>query len=227
MDEESVVDVGDVRLAYRTWGDEDAHPVVLLHSLGDNAAGWEETAVILAEEWRVYAPDLRGHGESDWPEDYSFELMRDDVLGFLDACDLPRVGLVGHSMGGVVAYLLTQEHPDRVERLVLEETPPPFPREPVTHVRPDEPLTYDWPVVPAMKGQTDDPDPDWLERLGEITVPTLLIGGGPDSHVPQRQISDMAERIPDSRMVIIPAGHSVHEAQPRQFAEQVTEFFTS
>ncbi len=53
----------------------------------------------LAQTHRVYALDLRGHGASDFPGQYSFELMRDDVIGFLDAVEVGRCVLIGHSMG--------------------------------------------------------------------------------------------------------------------------------
>lgn len=227
MSDHAVVDVGDVRLAYRTWGDSYGAPVVLLHGLGGSSASWEKVGQALGQEWRVYALDLRGHGESDWPDEYTVELMRDDVLGFLDELSLDRVGVVGHSMGGVVAYLLAQEHPDRVERLVLEETPPPYPRDWVEAPRPDDAIDFDWPVSPAVRAQIFDPDPEWAERLGEIVAPTLIVAGGPDSSMPQERIPDMAAAIPDSRVISIPVGHEVHEQSPQQFAEQVSEFFTS
>ncbi|MGR8007347.1 alpha/beta fold hydrolase [Streptomyces hypolithicus] len=229
--EHSVVDVGDVRLAYRTWGDAYGAPVVLLHGLGSSAAGWDEAGQALGEEWRVYAIDLRGHGESDWPDEYSLELMRDDVLGFLDELELDRVGVVGHGMGGVVAYLLAQEHADRVERLVLEETPPPFPGDrdarAVPVVLPDEPVTYDPSVAAAISGEIADPDPAWLDGLGEIVAPTMLITGGPDSSLPQDRMPDMAALIPDCRLITMAAGHHIHEERPRPFAQEVTEFLTS
>jgi pimeloyl-ACP methyl ester carboxylesterase len=227
MNDHAVVDVGDVRLAYRTWGDSYGSPVVLLHGLGGSSATWEQVGQLLGEEWRVYAIDLRGHGESDWPDEYTVELMRDDVLGFLDELGLDRVGVVGHSMGGVVAYLLAEEHPDRVERLVLEETPPPYPRDWVDVPRPDEALDYDWPVSPAVRAQIFGPDPEWAERLGEIVAPTLIVAGGQDSSMPQERIPDMAAEIPDCRLITIPVGHQVHQQSPQQFAEQVSEFFTS
>lgn len=227
MEDQSVVDVGDVRLAYRTWGDPFGSPVVLLHGLGGSAASWEAAGSLLGEEWRVYALDLRGHGESDWPDEYSFELMRDDVLGFLDECELDRVGLVGHSMGGVVAHLLAQEHADRVERLVLVETPPPFPSEPKPAAEPEGPVDYDRAVVAPIRAQVADPDPEWAAGLGEIVAPTLMIAGGPESTMPQGRLQDMASLIPDCRLITIAGGHRVHEVHPDQVAQQITDFFTS
>src|ERR1035438_7493297 len=71
---------------------------------------WAAVAAQFAKRFRVYALDLRGHGDSDWPGIYSFELIRDDVLGVLDQLGLDRVTLVGHSMGGTVAYLVAMAH---------------------------------------------------------------------------------------------------------------------
>ncbi|MER5897277.1 alpha/beta hydrolase [Streptomyces sp. NPDC001876] len=226
MDDRSVVDVGDVRLAYRTWGDPFGSPVVLLHGLGGSAASWDPTARLLGEEWRVYALDMRGHGESDWPDEYALEQMRDDVLGFLDECDLDRVGVVGHSMGGVVACLLAEEHADRVERLVLVETPPPFAGQELGD-RPTGPVDYDENVVPAVRAQIAAPDPRWEEELGQIVAPTLMIAGGPESGMPQERLPDMASLIPDCRLITLGGGHQVHQRHADEVAHRITEFFTS
>ncbi|MFJ7423802.1 alpha/beta fold hydrolase [Streptomyces uncialis] len=164
-------------------------------------------APVLARSWRVYALDLRGHGRSDWPGGYSLQLMRDDVLGFLDALALGRVDLMGHSMGGVVAHLFAGEHPQRMDRLVLEDVPVPRPRGAFTPVRPDGELTFDWEMVLAVRRQVDTPDPKWLESLSKITAETLAVAGGPESHVPREGIAELARRVPQGRVVTIPAGH--------------------
>ncbi|SCE58570.1 alpha/beta hydrolase fold, partial [Streptomyces sp. Termitarium-T10T-6] len=166
-----------MRLAYRARGDAFGSPVVLLHGLGGSAADWEAAGTLLVQEWRVYALDLRGHGESDWPDDYDLELMAEDVVGFLDELELDRVGLVGHGMGGVVARLVAQEHSDRVERLVLVETPAPFPGDPGPAGRAEGPVDYDENAVPAVRDQLADPGPDAAEHLGDIVSPTLIITG--------------------------------------------------
>ncbi|MER5650003.1 alpha/beta fold hydrolase [Streptosporangium sp. NPDC002524] len=218
------VDVGGIELAYRVSGAADASPLVLLHALGKDAADWDGVLGAFERHWRVYVPDLRGHGESAWPGEYSLELMRDDVLGFLDALGLDRVTLVGHSLGGFVAYLLAEGHPERVDRLVLEDVSAPLPRERTVPVRPDGPLSFDWEMVLAVRKQIDDPDPVWLDRLGEITSPTLIVAGGSLSHVPQDRIAEMARRIPDARVVTVEAGHLVHDVRPREFTDAVLAF---
>lgn len=224
MVDQRSVHVGEVRLAYQTSGPPDAPPLVLLHALGEDATDWEAVVPALARSRRVYALDLRGHGRSDWPGDYSLELMQADVLRFLNALGLGPVDLIGHSMGGIVAYLLAEDHPQRVSRLVLEDVPVPRPREPSTPARPDGALTFDWEMVLAVRRQIDQPDPRWLERLGQITAETLVLAGGPHSHVPQNGVVELARRIPGGRVIAIPVGHLIHHAAPEAFTEAVSAF---
>ncbi|MFJ6997493.1 alpha/beta fold hydrolase [Streptomyces sp. NPDC003090] len=224
MDDRRSVDVGGVRLAFRVSGPPGAQPLVLLHALGEDAADWDGVAPALAASRRVYALDLRGHGRSDWPGTYTLDLMRADVDRFLDALGLGPVELIGHSMGGIVAYLLAQHRPARVRRLVLEDVSAPRPRKPTTPVRPDGPPAFDWDMVLAVRRQIDSPDPRWLEGLGRITAGTLVLGGGPRSHVPQDGVAELARRIPGARTVTLPVGHLIHRAAPDAFAETVTAF---
>ncbi|MEV6210287.1 alpha/beta fold hydrolase [Kitasatospora sp. NPDC051914] len=224
MADHSSVAVRGIRLSYGVQGEPGGPPLVLLHALGESAADWDTVAPVLARHRRVYALDLRGHGRSSWPGTYSLEEMRDDVLAFLDVLGLDRVDLVGHSMGGVVAYLLAQQQPQRVRRMVLEDAPPPLPRVPSTPARPDGPLDFDWEMVLALRRQIDAPDPAWLPGLARITAETLVVAGGPESHVPQQGLADLARRIPSARLVTIPAGHLVHAAEPRAFTEAVLAF---
>lgn len=224
MVDHCVVDVSGIRLAYQVSGEPGSRPLVLLHALGETAATWDGVARAFARSRRVYALDLRGHGRSDWPGDYSLELMKADVVRFLDALGLGPVDLIGHSMGGVVAYLLAEDHPERVKRLVLEDVPVPRPREPTVPARPDGELAFDWQMVLAVRAQIDHPDPGWLERLGRITAETLVLAGGPHSHVPQDGIAELARRVPGGSVRTIPVGHLIHEAAPEAFQEAVAAF---
>ncbi|WP_405595152.1 alpha/beta fold hydrolase [Streptomyces sp. NBC_01410] len=218
------IDVGGIRLSFQVSGPPDAPPVVLLHALGEDVTDWDLIAVALAAGRRVYALDLRGHGRSAWPGEYSLELMRADVVGFLDALALDRVDLIGHSMGGIVALLLAEDHPRRVNRLVLEDVAVPRPRAKTTPARPEGELTFDWDMVLAIRKQIDAPPPAWLERLGLITAETLVVGGGPRSHVPQDGVAELGRLIPGARVVTIAAGHLIHRAEPKAFTEAAGTF---
>lgn len=221
--------VGEVRLAYREAGEPDAPPMVLVHGLGASGASWETVAAVFGARYRVYALDMRGHGASDWPGTYSFELMREDLLGFLDALAIDRVTLIGHSMGGSVALLFAESYPDRLHRLVIEDTPAPFAGgDPVlVRPRPEGDLGFDWPVIELIVGQLNDPDPAWWARTTEIPVPTLVIAGGPDSHVPQDRIIDMTTRIPRCTLATIPVGHHIHRDRPTDFVRVVGDFLST
>nr|BFE81611.1 hypothetical protein GCM10020093_042120 [Planobispora longispora] len=111
-----------------------------------------------------------------------------------------------------------------MHRLVLEDVPAPLPRERSITTRPDGPLPYDWAMVQAIKAQIDDPDSIWLEQLSRITASTLVIGGGPESPIPQERVAELARRIRGSRHITIPAGHLIHQAEPEAFTDAVLGF---
>jgi pimeloyl-ACP methyl ester carboxylesterase len=219
--EQHELKIGDIRIAYQVTGDPSAPPMVLLHALGERASDWAPVTPALAERYRVYAVDLRGHGDTDWPGNYSFQLMRDDAIGLLDHLGLRRVVLVGHSMGAMVAYLLTIARPDLVTRLVIEDAAPPSPRNRPLPSVPAGPLEFDWPVVPAIVTQVNQGDPETWELLSTITAPTLIIGGGPESHIPGDRLEAAAARIPACDLITIPAGHNIHTTSPAEFQATV------
>lgn len=137
--------------------------------------------------------------------------------------------LIGHSMGGSVALLFAEQHPERTDRLIIEDTPAPFTGgDPVrVRPRPDGPLGFDWPVIEAIVGQLNTPDPAWWDKTSNIPVPTLVIAGGPDSHVSQDLHIQFAARIPDCALVTVPAGHQIHRDRPAEFIAAVRESLRS
>ncbi|HXQ23445.1 MAG TPA: alpha/beta hydrolase [Candidatus Acidoferrales bacterium] len=117
------VRVAAVMLRCVTWGDADDPPVVLLHGAGAHAHWWDALVPHLLPGWRIIAPDLRGHGESDWArQPYLIEDFYDDLCGLLDALALNRVVLIGHSMGGRVAAWYAAHQAERVRGLALLDT---------------------------------------------------------------------------------------------------------
>ncbi|GAA4199832.1 hypothetical protein GCM10022220_03200 [Actinocatenispora rupis] len=219
--------VGGVRLAVSVSGTPGARPLVLLHGGGNDRSTWAGIAPAFAATHRVYAPDLRGFGDSDRTAAYSFEAMRDDVQGMLDTVGAGPVDLVGHSLGGTVAWLVAQARP--VAHLVVEDTPLPRPGSAPLPVpqRPAGDLPYDWAAVEAVMRQLNEPDPVWWRDIPTVTAPTLLLAGGPSSHVDQGLLADAAALLPDSRLVEIPVGHRIHATAPEAFVAQVRGFLAS
>lgn len=105
-------------------------PLILLHGYPQNHMSWSKIAPALAEEFHVIIPDLRGYGESDIPPNddenraYSKREMALDIVGLMDALDLPRAHVLGHDRGARVSYRLALDHPDRVDRLGIIEIVP-------------------------------------------------------------------------------------------------------
>jgi len=174
----------------------------------------------------VYALDFRGHGESERTPSYSLEVMRDDVVGVLDTFHLDEVWIVGHSLGGMVGYLIASMRRPELTRLVLEEAPPPLPIVPAREIPedPGEDFGFDWNVISDLYAQRNHPDPSWWEDLKRIDIPVLVLAGGESSHVDQDEMRDMADWIPNATLVTIEAGHNIHEARPGDFMNVVSEF---
>lgn len=108
--------VSGKRLHVLDWGGSDKPVVMLVHGLRDHARSWDFIARELARDYRVIAPDLRGHGDSDWSEvgAYAIPNYVIDLADILDALGLDRVALVCHSLGGVLGLRLAATFPERI-----------------------------------------------------------------------------------------------------------------
>lgn len=107
-------------------------PVILIHGAGHDHSVWNFQARSLARAgFRVFAPDLPGHGASQGKPLASIEATADWILALLDAMDLAEAALVGHSMGSLVALETAGRAPARVARLALVGTGAPMPVAPV------------------------------------------------------------------------------------------------
>lgn len=226
MRERRHLTVNGLTLAYVADGPAEAPVVVLVHGHGASAEDWDVVMDDLRTDHRVYALTLRGHHGSDWPGEYSFELYASDIDRFATTLGLARVTLVGHSMGGIAAVLLAQRRPGWLSRLVLEEAPIATPgwmtREPIP--RPDT-ATNDYDnTEPVIREYINTADPRWWERLTDIAVPTLAVGGGEQSGFPQHNIIGVADRVLDGRAATIPVGHLVHDAAPTEFVKVLRDF---
>lgn len=220
------VDVGGVTLSMKVWpaAEEGAVPVLLLPGTGATAHDWDHVATELSRSRKVYAVDLRGHGDSDWPGEYSVALLASDLVGLLDHLPDPVLDVVGHSLGGLVACRAVSVRPQRVRRLVLEDVPMPHPRPASMPTRPEGRLEFDWKVVEQVRPEIDDPDPAWADVMRTIRVPTLVIAGGAASPVPQDDVRELVATLPDGHLETVEAGHLVHATEPAQFLRHLKVF---
>jgi 3-oxoadipate enol-lactonase len=117
-------DVEGTRLHYLDVGTGDP-PVVLLHAFPLQAEMWAPQLACLSARTRVIAPDLKGFGRSDAPDDrsqYTMERYAAEVAGLLEHLGIGRIVLGALSMGGYVAFALLRGHADLVAGLVLADT---------------------------------------------------------------------------------------------------------
>ncbi|HET9490172.1 MAG TPA: alpha/beta hydrolase [Methylomirabilota bacterium] len=112
-----------LRLHYVDWGHGDNPPLVLVHGGRDHCRNWDWVAEALREEWHVIAPDLRGHGDSQWSTDGSYTLASYiyDLAQLIHQQRLAPVTIIAHSLGGVVALRYAGIYPATVARLVAIE----------------------------------------------------------------------------------------------------------
>jgi pimeloyl-ACP methyl ester carboxylesterase len=197
--------------------------IVLLPATGETAADWDAVAAELSRDRVTRCVDLRGHGDSDWPGEYSLQLMSADIVELLRRLEQPP-DLVGHSLGGLVACLAAEAAPHSVRRLALEDVPLPHPRPPAIPTRPAGCLDFDWRVIEQVRPELDNPASTWPDVVRGITVPTLVIAGGPRSTIPQQHVAELAGMLANGHLATIDAGHFVHATKPKEFLEHLIAF---
>ncbi len=120
-----------LKLHYVDWGNPGKPPLLLIHGGRDHARNWDWVAHALRDDYHIIAPDLRGHGDSQWAVggsyamiDYTLDVAQ--LLNSLDSFSFP-ITIIGHSLGGSVALQYTGTYPKLVKKVVAIEGlgPPP------------------------------------------------------------------------------------------------------
>src|SRR6266581_4911507 len=113
-----------ISINYQVDGPDGAPWLVLSNSLATNLAMWDDQARELGRAFRVLRYDQRGHGTTEAPAGrYTFELLIADALALMDALAIKRAHFGGLSMGGATALGLAQKHPDRLDRVIVCDSP--------------------------------------------------------------------------------------------------------
>lgn len=123
MINDRLIDAGDLPLAVRDFGG-DEQPLLLLHGLGGNLATMTTLARALRTHHRVITVDLRGHGRSG-DGVWTWDAALGDLAAVCVQMELDRPAVVGHSLGGILAALWGQRHPESAGVVSLDGNPPP------------------------------------------------------------------------------------------------------
>jgi pimeloyl-ACP methyl ester carboxylesterase len=218
--------------------------MVLIHGLAGSTRWWDASLPGLARSFQVYAVDLPGFGDNRRTEPFTLERAAEQLAAWMDAVEIERASIVGHSMGGYVAADFAARFPERVNRLVLVDAvvrPYEHPlREPVRGVLDTArtlPVRY-WRILlgdalragPATLHNATRAvlAADLRPRLGQINAPTLVIWGERDNLVPLEYGKLLAESLPNARLEVIEgAGHNPMWDRPDELNRLVAGFLDS
>ena len=243
----SMLDVGGHSLRLSVSGSGPPN-FLCLHGLVDRLEIWDRIAGPLSERGRFARVDQRGHGESQAPAGpCRREDLAADVCAVMRALDAPSHGLVGHSMGGIVAMSAALAEPARVAGLVLVGTASQcnakiaawyerialageeggleglaraiYGERSRKHIEGDARGIAA--VTRSLRSLHDDP---LTPKLAEIACPVLLVVGDGDP-MGSKASSILAEHFPDAELVVVPGcGHWVQVEQPEALLEAIDGF---
>jgi pimeloyl-ACP methyl ester carboxylesterase len=246
-----MLDRDGVKIHYEVHG---SGPTLLLtHGYSSTSTMWNGQIDALSKHHKLVLWDMRGHGQSDYPEDpaaYSEALTISDMAALLDEVGATSAIVGGLSLGGYMSLAFYRSHPERVRALLIIDTGPGFKNEDArdawnkrAHDTGDrfereglavlQSLSRERSSVShrdasglarAARGMLTQRDASVMESLPAIKVPALVIVGADDT--PFLAASDyMAAKIPGAKKMIIPAaGHAVNIDQPQAFVEAVLPF---
>ncbi|WP_327292978.1 alpha/beta fold hydrolase [Streptomyces sp. NBC_01198] len=234
-----------------TWYDTEGagDPLVLLHGGFCTNETWGAQRPDLAESYRLFLPERRGHGHTpDVAGPLHYQDMADDTVAFLESVVGAPAHLVGWSDGGIVALLVAADRPDLVRKIVViganfrpapeswaepamldamapDSTDLAFFREMYEAVAPEG---GDWPVVAGKILDLWRTEPTLSTGdLGRIAAPALVMVGDDDMLTPAHTV-DLYEALPASQLAVVPgASHLVPLEKPALVNQLVLDFLGS
>ncbi len=207
------------------WPEGADKAIMFVHGYAGVLESWEFQINHFARRYRVLAPDLRGHGQSDAPYTrYTMDEMVADLHAIVEKRGLPeQFTLVAHSFGGSIAVEYAVAHPERLDKLILIATAGEFPlpwfanyllKLPLDLLRPLWKYRPRWDnelhVAQRMMANNMRHWQGW-EKMGQISTPTLIITGEQDNYFPRRVFSEVVNHIPEAEEVDV--GSAKHKVQ--------------
>jgi len=212
-------------------------PIIFLHGNGESCDYFRGQIDVFARRFHVFAIDTRGHGKTprgDRP--FTIRQFAEDLLGFMDDHQIEKAHLLGFSDGGNIAMIFAMQHPDRVDRLILNGAnlnPGGVKR--ATQI----PIEIGYRIARRFSGKSDSArlhaemlglmvnDPNVRpEELKAIRAKTLVIAGTKDM-IRKSHTRLIAASVPDSRLVFIKGDHFIANRKPEEFNRVVLRFLQS
>lgn len=123
MDNEKSIDINNISISYTDSGPRNGAVIILIHGFPLNKSMWDKQVLLLQENYRVIAYDVRGHGKSNTGINiFSIALFVQDLIGLMNTLAIKKATLCGLSMGGYIALNAIENYPDRFEGLILCDT---------------------------------------------------------------------------------------------------------
>jgi len=101
-------------------------PLLILHGLFGMSDNWKTLGMKFAEDYEVHLIDQRNHGRSFHADEFSYELMVQDLLAYTEHFQLDKVNMIGHSMGGKTAMLFAVNYPEKLKKLIIADISPKY-----------------------------------------------------------------------------------------------------
>lgn len=199
--------------------------IMFLHGYAGVLESWEFQINHFARSYRVIAPDLRGHGQSDAPyTQYTMPELVSDIQAIVEDLELPeQFTLVAHSFGGSIAIEYANAYPERLEKLVLIATAGEFPlpriahwllRLPLDFLRPLWRFRRRWDaelhVVKRMMANNLRKWKGW-HLIRNLSMPTLVVTGERDNYFPRYVFDDVGKMVPNAELYDV--GSAKHKVQ--------------
>jgi 4,5:9,10-diseco-3-hydroxy-5,9,17-trioxoandrosta-1(10),2-diene-4-oate hydrolase len=208
-------------------------PLILLHGAANDLQEWKLNFDHLCQRHRVYVPDLAGYGRSDKPKvDYSPEFFANFLHDFMQALELKRASLMGHSLGGGIALSFALRFPDMVERLILVDSVG-LGKGVSTLAKVLKPiyvlsaLLRVGKAALAVSKRWMRPPVDFVDKLHEVQAPTLIVWGARDRILPVTQGYAAHKLIKNARLHIFPkSGHTPQRGNPEEINCLVLDFLS-
>ena len=108
-----------MELFFRKYGQ--GPPLIIIHGLYGSSDNWVSIGRKLAENFEVFIIDQRNHGRSPHSTDHNYNLLKADLLEFMDTQSIKKAVIIGHSMGGKTAMFFAADYPEKVSHLIIAD----------------------------------------------------------------------------------------------------------